>query len=601
MKITPFLLFCIILIVLVIFTIVSNNYAKQNNKEGFLAYQGTAASNSSISIPQYSPTVTVNKLYDQLFFDNNNGNLIEVVSPADATGKSPDIAGNTITSLIVTNRSGSSNIYKISTPGTEQTIADSLIKTVQNNMYSWLYSSQTTVTDKYNVFYIPWRNSTYVYMINAKPIVATTPSTQVGAWLFSTANTSQQYLYTATNNTIPITGFYADTDPNNGLVLGDTFYDPLKSVYQISHYVKFDLQNANLIIQTGDGSTKQITIYDRSGKPTTQTPISKAGTISNTNKTINNVSFQPFTIVDTAGQNLVIYMPSEKKTVIALISQTSATNKTYTLAKVCRFDYGGIDMGNVTTDFVGDEGETDIIRNGRDGEGEGHHVDNRNRNANSQFWNKDDYMLKTQIIPPVCPSCPACPGSSNICTNCGGAGGSGTLSSNGNSSVIGTEGIAQSGAGVINNTVNTVGKLGEKTIDAAGNVIGGTAIGAGLLASSAVNAAGNVAEGAVNVVGNTIGGVASGAGNLVGGVASGIGNVIGGVASGAGNLVGGLASNAGNNEGQGQGQQLKNGTVPIVLGTQNQYTDQYSYYGQLPTKQPTNFMPVNTSFAAFGK
>ena len=593
MKITPFLLFCIILIVLVIFTIVSNNYAQQNNKEGFLAYQETAASNSSIIIPQYSPSSQVNKIYDQLFFDNNNGNLIEVVSPADATGNSPDITGNTITSVIVTNRSGTSNIYKISTPETTQTIADSLIQTVQNNMYSWLYPSQTTVTDTYNVFYIPWHDNTYVYMINAKPIVATTPPTQVGAWLFGSANTSQQYLYTAQNNTIPITGFYADADPNNGLVLGDTFYDPLKSVYQISHYVKFDLHNANLIIQTGDGSNKQITIYDRSGKPTTQTPISKAGTISNTNKTINNVSFQPFTIVDTAGQNLVIYMPSAKKTVIALISQTSATNKTYTLAKVCRFDYGGIDIGDGSTDCVEkhkyDYDDDDDNYKHRDK----HHY---NKNENSQFWNKDDYMLKTQIIPPVCPSCPACPGSSQLCTNCGGAGGSGTLSSNGNSSVIGTDGIAQSGAGVINNTVNTVGKLGEKTLDAAGNVIGGTAIGAGLLAGGAINAAGEVVEGA----GNLAGGAVNAVGNTIGGVASGIGNVIGGVASGAGSIVGGLASNAGNNQGQGQAQGQV-GTVPMVLGTQNQYTDQYSYYGQLPTKQPTNFMPVNTSFAAFGK
>ena len=51
-------------------------------------------------------------------------------------------------------------------------------------------------------------------------------------------------------------------------------------------------------------------------------------------------------------------------------------------------------------------------------------------------FNLNDYILKTQIVPPVCPTCPACNNCSGTCTNCGGNGGSGTLKIDGSSNVI---------------------------------------------------------------------------------------------------------------------------------------------------------------------
>jgi hypothetical protein len=39
----------------------------------------------------------------------------------------------------------------------------------------------------------------------------------------------------------------------------------------------------------------------------------------------------------------------------------------------------------------------------------------------------NDYMLKTQIVPPVCPTCPSCSVThTGVCTSCGGQGGAGT-------------------------------------------------------------------------------------------------------------------------------------------------------------------------------
>ncbi len=572
--------------------------------EGFLQFQKSATSNDNVNIPEYSPTAIVNKLYDQIFYDQNNGNLIEVVSPNDQTlNGNVDLTGNTITGLIVTNRHGASNLYNIAVSGTAQITQDSLTSTVQNNMYSWSYPSQTTTTDIYNVFYIPWYDSTYIYMLNK------TTNLQLGAWLYGPQKTTQQWICNSTNNVINIATQVPDRDIANGTIVGDTYYDPLKQLYQISHNVKFDYQNGNLIIQTGTGTTKSITIWDRTGKPST--PIVATGTVSNTVNTMNSVLFKPFTVVDTAGQNLVVYMPSDTKTVIALITLNGSNQ--YILANVCRFKYGinGIDLGDGLIDDNEYDDDDDVKCSGKtnnsfvyDNSGGTGYTD---ANINKQYWNPDDYMLKTQIIPPVCPSCPACPAcpaipNSTICTNCGGNGGSGTLASNGNSSV----------GGVLNNAVNTTGNVFDKTFDTAGNVINKTVDTAGNVIEKTVDSAGNVIGGVVSGVGNVVGGVASGVGNVVGGVASGVGNVVGGVASGVGNVVGGVASGVGNvvgglqqnNQSQTNrenGQHINYNTVPVELGTKNQYADNYSYYGQLPAKKSTDFMPVTTSFSAFGK
>ena len=53
------------------------------------------------------------------------------------------------------------------------------------------------------------------------------------------------------------------------------------------------------------------------------------------------------------------------------------------------------------------------------------------------YWNSvggankysDNYILKTQVVPPVCPTCPNCPNCTGTCTNCGGNGGSGFVAS----------------------------------------------------------------------------------------------------------------------------------------------------------------------------
>ena len=67
-KFTRFSVFVLILFVLVIFIMVGCF----SNKESFVAFQKETNPIENVFIPQYSKTKNVYKLYDNLYFDNNN-------------------------------------------------------------------------------------------------------------------------------------------------------------------------------------------------------------------------------------------------------------------------------------------------------------------------------------------------------------------------------------------------------------------------------------------------------------------------------------------------------------------------------------------------
>ena len=100
----------------------------------------------------------------------------------------------------------------------------------------------------------------------------------------------------------------------------------------------------------------------------------------------------------------------------------------------------------------------------------------------------DDFILKTQIVPPVCPQCPSCAGCTGVCTDCGGKGGSGTKAENGND-VTETDPETK-----ITNEAKKDGNIIERSIDATGNVVVKTVDTAGNLIIKTFDEAGNVID-----------------------------------------------------------------------------------------------------------
>ena len=264
----------------------------------------------------------------------------------------------------------------------------------------------------------------------------------------------------------------------------------------------------------------------------------------------------------------------------------------------------------------------------------------------------DNYILKTQIVPPVCPTCPNCENNcrgGGVCTDCGGQGGSGTRSESG--STLAKE---ESKKGPVSKVIDETGNVVEQTVDATGNLVSTTASAAGNLIKDTAGTAvdvlddtvGDVARdvygGARGVAGDVYGTTKNVAGEVYGttkglagdaystttgvagdiyGTTSGIlGDLYGGAKQLTQDVYGGVknvgsvanASMQGNMQ-RAQQQQLQGGLpvqgngANIGVTQRTAYTNTgisqpnvYNYYGALPEKQ-LNFIPITTDFSAFGR
>lgn len=182
----------------------------------------------------------------------------------------------------------------------------------------------------------------------------------------------------------------------------------------------------------------------------------------------------------------------------------------------------------------------------------------------------DDFLLKTQIVPPICPGCPNCP-SSTACTNCGGNGGSGILDNSGSSLASRDLGIG-----------NTVEEVVEDVSELAGNVVG---------------TAGNLAE---KIVDETSG--------LLHSAGSGLKHAVDDLSRGGYHNGYGGPSKYSRNESTNTQDATESGTNPAIIpySSYSNYTlpsaviDPYSYQGALSSKGG-NPLPITSDFSRFGR
>jgi hypothetical protein len=256
---------------------------------------------------------------------------------------------------------------------------------------------------------------------------------------------------------------------------------------------------------------------------------------------------------------------------------------------------------------------------------------------NGNQYMSEDYLLKTQIVPPVCPSCPSCAYSAGTCTNCGGAGGSGTLNRDGQTvvengkvptNVTGTAIVTSGGAVVtgttgsdkpinnavsqttntLNTTVGTAGVLGGQTLDTTADILKSTGSGATDLLKSTGSGATDLLKSGASGATDLLKSTASGATDLLKSGASGATNLLKSAGSGLKEIA---TDNRKAAEARGVGQ-VSGGAgvsgapgVPGVVGAGIPTRgaagiDNYSYYGALPSKGG-NYMPITADFSAFAK
>ena len=607
MKFPSVVIFLLLLLLLVIIT--RNLFSAQ--QEGLIGYNngapeslsGTTNQYDLHEIPLYKNNHSVYKIYDNVYFDQAaKGELIVLDGSANNTD---------ITKLTVLKRDGESVSYLINNQDAEDkyTSSNNYIATYQDFSYD---TATVDNTDTYKIFYCPFGPNTIVMMHNGIEMVAnafidTTGCTDIGTNNLSTIGTSDA----------------KDSDINTKVEIAADIHTGLdgKNLYKVWNNAYYDLSNGNIYEISGN------TDVDTHNRDDNQTQVSTEP------PNYSNMTLLTSDWIELADTNAyILYVRIALKTMIMVMGKRSTGTGTGTGTEIVLLNKVSFneDVKNIEPDQTSSTASSgtdetpnnnDPDNNARTNAAWNRYMNNRSSTAAEESddeetsdayggpWeNPDDYIRKTQIVPPVCPACPACPkiDLSGICTNCGGNGGAGAMGS-----VTGTAaGLARdAGSGA----TNLARDAGSGATNLARDTASGAAGFAKDTAGGAVGLAKDTVGGTVGLAKDTVGGTVGLARETAGGV--------GGMLKSAGSGIAGIFSNgAGMGQGtsqgmgQGMGQRMGQGagyntgvampqhSISTRTGTdQNAPIDPYSYYGQLPYKGATNVVPITADFSSFAK
>lgn len=652
-KFSPLVLFILILLVLALSVFVGNSIKSWVNPEAhdfesFIGYNYSIALMSSQTIPDYSRTNPLIKVYDNLYFDNKNGNVVKLLSAADK--------GNAALKAInVCPRDGTSCSGAVQLPVTTP-IQNSTLNTM-TSAYTFfmpasnLYSGTTTIIEGSNnttttgsniayfsnnlMFYVAWKTDTFLHVIDTNT-TGNVPYSALSAYIPANGTPVARY-YGATpanpgtlNTQYPIKlndiGTNLISDPNNNKMVSLQNYDSNKTVYQMSPGVFFDISNGSLIINQSGGG---INVYARPSGPNAgsyvdPSPQSFTGgkVATDTAATVSSVSYFPYYIITPDSNFLVMYIGTGVNTIVYVMT---VRNTLWVLYNLKRF----IGNNSAGANGVIDNNGTLISPTKSDtvGSGFGNSGVNLGQSGTNPvsdyyrwlaFWNTvangtnqttlksaSNMVPKSSVVPSVCPNCPNCTGcSGGVCTGCGGQGGAGTNFGQGQGQGQGrVQGQGEPGTGRIiydtgSGTKQLLEEAGSGTTglvrDAGKAGLGVAAVGAGLgvaAVQGGVGLARETVQGGVGLARETVGGTI----DLVKGAGTGAVNLLGNknptqVGEPGDGTMGSGESGAGlgGDSSRGLGRQ----GIPGI--------DPYSYYGALPVKG-ANYMPITADFSAFGR
>ena len=414
----PLTTLLVLLFVLIIILVFRKYYSfqvlpkKNEEEEGFVSFANDSNNASTVYIPLYSlkNDSNVYKLYDSIFYDINNGYIIEV--DGDTYTNKVDSKGTTINGIYVISREGKftskkdDGMYKNTLSCKEgddtKTYTGSVsvldegirancsavsasattITTLTTKYQNWQYTTKSINTNKYSIIYVSYDILTFIHIIDNTSLKHKITYSFIGS------QTKYSKLFESTDSVV-VSTVKDNKNINNDSYVIDTSYDSKIKVYQFTDTVKFDDNNGYLIVtNASDGS---VTVYNRVGVKQKDFKNSIPVDMVSTSNTFN-----PWVVSD-GNNSQILYIQLGKITVLIEIIYDS-TNKIFKSRNV----------------FITGSYNNDII------------VTNNISSSTSGKTDMDKYILKTEIVPPVCPSCPNCPCYDGVCNDCGGNGGEGT-------------------------------------------------------------------------------------------------------------------------------------------------------------------------------
>jgi hypothetical protein len=603
LKLTPLILFFIILLVLVVSAIYMNRF----KHEGFIDFNAAASAKdgtASLTVPLYSTNSPLNKLYDNIYIDKRNANLVTLDGPSSGTQSTDP---TTLYSINVLSRNSNYNSI-VSYTNSKASITNYDSNESKSTSIAESYQSSTVHTNppsEYQIFYFAWNRDTYLHVMDL------TKKTHVVSYCMDSTSAITTYDLSANGPTKAYPAMNIKTtvsDASDNKTSTITLYDPTNPVYQLHTNIFYDSLRG-YVICTKMGANNVIgvnNVYDYAGNdlynaavnasnplltnpPTSPTRISSLVASSTP---FASVAFTS-TVVNGDASNNVLILSNTNKKIIAHIS--ADVNSRPVITNYLKFNGQKIDTSvasatSTSSSPVVSMIPTDVSMNNPRVPIDSDKVYDEYMkwytywNSVGQPGNKgfsDDYLLKTQIVPPVCPACNTVGG----CTNCNaggssysgskGSGGSGaSTGSSGGSATSATSTGAGSGTGTViahaDGKTETVAATTAKqltTVDRGGalastadpDTLGGSltlgqlSFVAGLqdvghvIGDTADNAVNKIGQG-VGAIGQGIGSAGSGIYNTVNAAGQGVysaGQGIGGAVENTGSYLGGALNNVG--------------------------------------------------------
>jgi len=606
----------VLLLFAIVLLIVFQYFSKEN--EGFISFNYGTHTLDFVIVPTYSPKIQVCLLYDNLYFDTNNGNLIQVLGSAyNSTTPNVDISGNSITSVIVTtrNQTMTTNVITTSLDSsnkiTNKDSSQSQIKSMNNAgaFTNWIYSSNGSFsnnTDNYQVLYIAWNNYTFIDVIDT----SNDQNSLKCCTLFGDSGPMQQIptINNHINLSRPNIAYLSDSHDLS--TINAKFYGST-SVFQILNFLYFDTTNGNLLFVNNTSAPYTLNSYMTRDK-TIQTTYNQANIHTYYNNTqfnvytfqfdpsnTNPISVSTLSNSTTPAPYFIYYVANQQNTIVIVLqkntNQSMSSINPFSILQIARFDQNKyISPSNFNNNETGNDKHWGNKYNGRNGDeddsndsdyGANNYGDQKNIDAllaafllrEQMDYLNTNYIPKSQLVPPVFPVIQSCPVSGNgSCrnnnngnnnngnnnnknnnngnNNNGNSDGSGNNNSSNNDN-SGAAAAASFGNNLVNATTGLVNNTVNGAVDLTKQAIGGTVGLAEAAGGGVTNTVNNTVNGAVDLTKQAVGGTV----NLVESAGSGIGNGVNNAVSGAVNLgqqtVGGAVS---------LGQQTVGGAVDLT-------------------------------------
>lgn len=656
MRITATMLFILILIVLTLAAVFSKYVS---SVEGFITFNAdgsTSNLSSAVVIKQYDPNQKVVKLYDRLYIDPSNRVLIDIdasntdqfYDTLEGAVAKKDMSHNLIKSLTYVDQTG--NYVSDTTPEVYDGSAlqfgiQSKAKRFDNQaMFNFVYKSTMDIprSEIYQVLYMGFGSTTVLHIFQdkdsgVKPMKVCFVDSGSVSEIDVSANSASR-TWTSTGATAPTDGLLPAV--NAGSSFGAfspvfetvTMYSSTTQLHKLHNNIYYDMKNGHVVLKivTTDGSNG-IQYYKR-----TATELSNATTA--TTLTQNNTAALETTLpaasspfvnyIVTADKLHVVYIANGTKTAVAVMQDVAGTSGTYSIISCVKYEGQAVATTTGTTAVATPATATPTTATATTPPESSALSDYYKwlaywtsiGGSDIQKINANDYILKTEVIPPVCPACARCPTGGN-CASCGetkGASGTSESKSSDGSKKVSEKvvdntsdllkGAGKGTADLLRDTGSGASSLARDAASGAGKFAKETASGTGQFVKDAAGGITSVARetttGAVGLAKETVGGAVGLARETVGGAvglvkdaASGVGTVLGGNRdrqTGGGQVSGGGYAGSYDVTNIGRTNYGGSGIGNRVNG--------YVYNGSyIQGRSGSNYIPMTTDFSAFGR